>query len=117
MWRERVAEESPGTLNDGFAFLQFRVFTVVHGSVSMAQTPGAIPGQAVQAAPIPRRPDDQAGEPESLMAILKRASGPGENGKRPPKLATVRPPEGAAAEQAREPARPPAREPALQPAR
>jgi hypothetical protein len=58
----------------------------------MAQTPSVAPGQALQAASKPRPGDDQAVEPESLMAILKRAAASDEKPKRAPKLASVAPP-------------------------
>jgi chemotaxis protein histidine kinase CheA len=80
----------------------------------MAQTPGAVPEQALQAASKPRPGDDQVGEPESLMAILKRASATDDRAKRerPPKLAAVPPPPPSAA-----PAPPPARNSARPPVR
>jgi hypothetical protein len=77
----------------------------------MAQTPSVAPGQALQAASKPRPGDDQAGEPESLMAILKRAAASDEKPKRPPKLASVAPPSAAPAPSpARTPAPPPVRQ-------
>jgi len=77
----------------------------------MAQTPGAVPEQALQAASKPRPGDDQAGESESLMAILKRASATDDRAKRerPPKLAAVPPPPSAAPAPARNSVRPPVR--------
>ena len=83
----------------------------------MAQTPGAVPEQVLQAASKPRPGADQAGEPESLMAILKRAAATDDRAKRerPPKLAAVQPPSAAAPAPAPPPA--PARNPARPPAR
>src|SRR5258705_1696977 len=78
----------------------------------MAQTPSVAPGQALQAASKPRPGNDQEGEPESLMAILKRAAASDEKPKRPPKLASVAPPSAAPA-----PAPSPARTPAPPPVR
>jgi hypothetical protein len=79
----------------------------------MAQTPSVAPGQALQAASKPRPGDDQAGEPESLMAILKRAAASDDRAKRdrPPKLAAVPPPppSAAPAPAPRNSARPPVR--------
>src|SRR5438105_3001981 len=75
----------------------------------MAQTPGAVPGQAAQAASMPRPRENEAGGPESLLAILKRASGPDDKDKRAPKLASVHPMPGPAPEQVRKAASPPDR--------
>jgi len=77
----------------------------------MAQTPGAVPEQARQAASKPAPAADQAPEPESLIAILKRAAGPDDKSKRPAKLAAVPPPPPPSAAPAppRIPPRPPAR--------
>jgi hypothetical protein len=77
----------------------------------MAQTPGAVPEQPRQAAPKPGPVADHVPDPESLMAILKRATGPDDKAKRPAKLAAVPPPPppGAAPAPPRIPSRPPQR--------
>src|SRR5882672_12204704 len=74
----------------------------------MDQRPGVVPEQVLKSESKPKskpKPrEDEGGVPDSLMAILKRASGPDEKEKRPAKLAPAQQPASAAPEQARKPA-------------
>jgi hypothetical protein len=62
----------------------------------MDQRPSVVPGQNVRAVPNSKPREDKAGPPDSLMAILKRASGPDDREQRASKPAIPQQPPSAA---------------------
>src|ERR1700682_256660 len=70
----------------------------------MDQRPSVVPEQVLRSASKSKPREDGAREPESLSAILKRASGPDEKARRPAKLAPAHRPASATPEQAHRPA-------------
>jgi hypothetical protein len=75
----------------------------------MDQRPSVVPEQSFRSAPKPKPREGEASQPEPLIAILKRASGPDENDKRAPRPAAVLQLSSAAPEPARKPAAQPDR--------
>src|SRR5258708_9070557 len=75
----------------------------------MDERPSVVPEQVLRSASKPKPREDWDGAHESLSAILKRASGPGEKEKRPAKLAPPPQPASVAPAQARKPASQPER--------